>query len=77
MGPADLLGERLLRQPEVIDELPIRVGLLERTEVRPLEVLDERELELMLIGELAHDRRDALETGEAAARTRRSPATSW
>ena len=50
---------------EVIDQLPVGVGLLERTQVRPLEVLHERQLELMLVGELANDRRDAHEPGQA------------
>ena len=39
-------------------------GLLDRVEVRALEVLDEGQLELLPIGELADDRRDALEAGE-------------
>ena len=43
-----------------------RVRLLDRAEVRPLEVLDEGELELVAIRELADDRRDALEAGQLA-----------
>ena len=42
------------------------VGLLDRVEVLALEVLDERELELLAVGELADDRRDPLEAGELA-----------
>ena len=38
-------------------------GLLDRVEVGALEVLDERELELVPVGELADDGRDPLQPG--------------
>ena len=43
--PADALADLLLRQPELLDEPSIALGLLERVEVRSLEVLDQRQLE--------------------------------
>ena len=46
-------------------------------EILALEVLDEGQLELLAVGELADDGRDPLEAGQLAARNRRSPATSW
>ena len=52
-------------------------GLVDRVEVGALDVLDERDLELVAVRELADERRDALEARQRAARTRRSPATSW
>ena len=62
-GAADAGRDVLLAEPELLDELAVGVGRLERVEVLALEVLDEREFELLAIGELAHDRRDAVETG--------------
>ena len=59
----DPLGEVVLGEPELLDELAVGVGGLDRVEVLALEVLDERELELLAIGQLAHDRRDPLEAG--------------
>ena len=49
---------------ELVDQLAVGVRLLDRVEVRALEVLDERQLELLAIGELADDRRDALQAGQ-------------
>jgi len=46
-----------------VDELPVREGRLDRVEVLPLEVLDERELELLVVRELAHDRGDPIQAG--------------
>ena len=59
----DPAGDVVLAEAELVDELPIGLGRLERVEVLALEVLDERELELVTIGELADDRRDPLEAG--------------
>ena len=61
--PADPGREVVLAEPELLDELPICFGSLERIEVFPLEVLDQRDLELLAIGELPDDRRDALDAG--------------
>ena len=52
------------RERELVDELAVGARRLDRVEVLALEVLDERELELLAIGELADDRRDALQAGE-------------
>ena len=52
-------------------------GRLDRIEILALEVLDEGELELVAVGQLPDDRRDPVQPGGVAARSRRSPATSW
>ena len=62
----DALGDSLLGEPELLDELPVGEGLVDRVEIGALDVLDERELELVPIGELAHQGGDALEAGEAS-----------
>ena len=62
-GSTDPRRDLVLAQPEVVDQLAIGVGGLERIEILALEVLDEGELELIAIGELPHDGRDPLETG--------------
>ena len=62
-GSTDARRDLVLAEPEVVDQLAIGVGGLERVEVVALEVLDERQLELVAIGELADDRRDPLEAG--------------
>ena len=62
------VGDVVLAEAELVDELPVGVGRLDRVEVLALEVLDERELELLAVGELADDRRDPLEAGRAAPR---------
>ena len=55
-------------KPELVDELAIGERLLDRVEVRALEVLDERDLELVAVGELADDGRDPLEAGRDRGR---------
>ena len=62
---ADPLGDPLLGQAELVDELAIGERLVDRIEVRALDVLDERDLELIAVGELADERGDPLEAGEA------------
>jgi len=62
-GSPDPGRDLVLAEPELIDELPIRRGGLERVEILALEVLHERELELAAVRELSDDCRDALETG--------------
>ena len=62
-GTTDPCRDLVLAEPELVDQLPIGVGRLERIEILALEVLDERELELIAIGELPDDRRDPLEAG--------------
>ena len=62
-GPADPRRDLVLAEPELVDQLPVGLGGLERIEVLALEVLDERELELVAIGELADDGRDPLQAG--------------
>ena len=54
----------LLRQPELVDQLPEGERLFDRVQVFALEVLDEGKLELVAIGDLADDDRDPLEPGE-------------
>ena len=62
-GPTDPGRDVLVAEPELIDELAIRIGRLERIQVFALEVLDERQFELLSIGELADDGRDPVEPG--------------
>ena len=62
-GPPDAGREAVLGEPEFVDELAIGIGRLDRVEILSLEVLDEGEFELIAIGELAHESRDAIETG--------------
>ena len=62
---ADALGDVLLGEPELVDQLAVGQRLVDRVEVRALQVLDERDLELVAVGELADERRDPLEAGEA------------
>ncbi len=64
-GLADALGDPLLRQAELVDELAVGERLVDRIEVRALDVLDERDLELIAVGQLADERGDPLEAGEA------------
>ena len=58
-------ADLLLRQAELIDEPLERARLLDRVEVRALDVLDERELEPLLFVSSANDRRDRREPGQA------------
>ena len=61
----DLPRDLVLGQAELLVELAERVGLLDRIEVLALDVLDERQLELLAIGQLADHGWNALEAGEA------------
>ena len=54
----------LLGQPELVDQLAIGERLVDRVEVGALHVLDERDLELRAIGELANERGDPFEADE-------------
>ena len=74
--------EIVLGEAELLDELSVCVCGLDRVEVVSLEVLDEREFQLFAVGELADDRRDAVEAcGLAqrggAARRRRAGSRRW
>jgi hypothetical protein len=57
----DPAREAILAEPEFVDELAVGTGGLDRIEILALEVLDERELELIAIGELPHEGGDAVE----------------
>src|SRR5438552_2217252 len=67
---ADARGDLFLRVTEVVEQALVRRRFLERREVVALDVLDERELEALAIGDLAHDDRHLAESGE----TRRAEA---
>jgi hypothetical protein len=56
--------DSVLGKPEVIDQLAVGIRFLDRSEVGPLHVLDQRELELLPIHKLANHGRDAVEPGE-------------
>ena len=62
-GAADPRGDRLVGETELVDELTVPVRRLDRVEILALQVLDQRELELCLLVELADDGRDAIEAG--------------
>ena len=62
---ADALRDALLGEPELVDQLAVGERLVDRVEVRALDVLDERDLELVAVRELADERGDALEAREA------------
>ena len=64
-GAPDAGREVLLGERELVHQLAIGAGRLHRVEVLALEVLDEGELELLPVGELPNDRRDALQAGHA------------
>ena len=64
-GAADLLGDLLLGQLELAHEASEGVGLLERVEVGALDVLHERQLQLLPVGRrAADDGRDAGQAGD-------------
>ena len=60
----DTIGDCFVRQAEQIAKLAVGAGCLHRVQIRPLEVLDEGELELVLLAGLADHRRDPFEPGE-------------
>ena len=62
---ADAIGDLLLGQAELVDQLAVGEGLVDRIEVGPLDVLHERDLELVAVRQLADQRRDPVETGQA------------
>src|SRR5437773_200921 len=59
----DPLGELVLREPVLVEQLAVGLGLLERGQVLALHVLDQGELEAVLGAGLAHDHREPLEAG--------------
>ena len=66
-GTADLAGDLVLGQAKLLLELAEGVRLLDRVEVLTLDVLDQCQLELLAIGELADHGRDSLEAGQAGS----------
>ena len=75
---SDPLGDLVLRHPELVLQVPVRLRLLHRRQVPPLDVLDERDEEVVAILEpLPDEDRDAGEAGEArrpdAALARQDP----
>ena len=73
---ADAAAELLLGEAEVVDQRRAGARLLDRVEVLARHVLDQRELEPLRVGLVAHDRRHVSSPASCAARQRRSPATS-
>ena len=67
---ADGVGDLLLGQVEFVDQPAIRVRLFDRIEVFALEILDERDGEQPVVGNIADDDRDF----EQAGALRRAPA---
>jgi hypothetical protein len=62
-GPADARSDLVLSQPEFVGELPIRVCFLHGVEVGTLDVLDERDGQLVSFCHLADDGRDVVQAG--------------
>src|SRR5690606_27486517 len=60
---ADDLRELLLAVVEALDQVTVAGGLLDRVEIGPLHVLDDRELEDLLVGEVARDDGNGVEPG--------------
>ena len=60
---ADALGDFVLGQLEIVDQDPVGLGLLDRVQLLALEVLDERQLEELLVGDVPDDRRDLVDAG--------------
>ncbi len=54
------LADLLLGQSELLDELPVAVRLLQRSEILALQVLHQRDHQHLLVGQLAHDDRRGL-----------------
>ena len=69
-GPADPAGQLLLRGAEVGEQLLVGGRLLERVELRAVQVLQQRVAQHPVVGGVAHDRRD----GREADPLRRAPA---
>jgi hypothetical protein len=67
--------QAILGEPRFVDELAIGIGGLDQVEILSLEVLDRGELELIAIGELAHEPGCGRDPRPAPL-GRRSPATS-
>ena len=75
---ADAAGHLFLRQPELVDQSAEGPCLVHRVEVGSLQVLDQRQPELLLLVRGPHDARGcASSPASLAARSRRSPAISW
>jgi hypothetical protein len=65
-GAPDPDSDVLLRHRELNGQGTERVGLLHGAEILALKILDQRDLELLAISKLPHDRGDPLKTGELA-----------
>src|SRR6185436_5140022 len=62
-GTTDARGEVVLAESELVDQLAVGVRRLERIEILALQVLHQRDLELLAIGELTDHSGDPVETG--------------
>ena len=62
-GPAEPTGQLLVGGPEVIEKLLVSRGLLERVELLPVQVLQQRVAEHVVVLRAADDRRDVREPG--------------
>jgi hypothetical protein len=67
-GPclAHSLRDVFLGQAELLDQLAVGERLVDRVEVGALHVLDERDLQLRAVGELANERGDPFEADQAS-----------
>jgi hypothetical protein len=72
----DALGDLLHAVPQLRAQQLEALGLLHGVEVFALDVLDQLQLQRRVVVQVAHDHRDRVQAGHAAARRRRSPQTS-
>ena len=67
-GLVDELAELLLGMAIFVDQALIGLRLLDRVEVLALDILDQRDLERLVVAELADDRREFRAAAPAAPR---------
>ena len=59
----DALRQLVVRGPELLQQLLVRRGLLERVQLRPVDVLEQRVPQHGVVGGRPHDGRDGLQAG--------------
>ena len=60
---ADRIGQRFLRHRAFVEQPPVGGRLVDRIEVLPLDVLDQRDLQQLVVADLAHDHGRPQEAG--------------
>ncbi len=57
----DDLAERVLGMPVIVDQPFISLRLLDGVEIAPLDILDQRDFQRLLVAEFTHDRRNLVQ----------------